>query len=439
MGGDGRIDEAKIGAVDDDAEIVAGQKALYTMERCSDRKKDPLKFGMAKQRLSTMSRAARKLAVSPKLGKVAAELLGRPARLYEDVFFVKGGVFNNRKIKQSFGRTEIHQDLKTAPVRMEDRFLTFWCPLHDISTKEGDSLPFFFPGSHRDTAMVMYHNIDDKVIAQIPAMIEMYGNMTWYERLFDYPEGTSIDAYIERSFNKRGKVRNRFRLQTLSKSTRGIMERYCSHIKTFRTNEANWEAIMSPSFCILSKAVSDNGKKVKRKLKGKHKDMYAQTLEGDTKNIAHWWVRNGGAFDFGEYKLGDCTVHHGWLAHGAPPAPPKKGARTREALVLRYMAKEGFVIAPKVYHTAFLDMHMWPQYSFSRWYLDLAKRAEKTNQRMNFKYFDSLFPPVWPQEGLPYDASGLSPGRVGMPAAPAHQEEGQREGQGEAEDKKTEL
>ena len=50
---------------------------------------------------------------------------------------------------------------------------------------------------------------------------------------------------------------NRFQLQTLSKSTRGILERHCSHIKMFRTNEANWEAILSPSFCILSKAVSD--------------------------------------------------------------------------------------------------------------------------------------------------------------------------------------
>ena len=439
MGGDGRIDEAKIGAVDDDAEIVAGQKALYTMERCSDRKKDPLKFGMAKQRLSTMSRAARKLAVSPKLGKVAAELLGRPARLYEDVFFVKGGVFNNRKIKQSFGRTEIHQDLKTAPVRMEDRFLTFWCPLHDISTKEGDSLPFFFPGSHRDTAMVMYHNIDDKVIAQIPAMIEMYGNMTWYERLFDYPEGTSIDAYIERSFNKRGKLQNRFRLQTLSKSTRGIMERYCSHIKTFRTNEANWEAILFPSFCILSKAVSDNGKKVKRKLKGKHKDMYAQTLEGDTKNIAHWWVRNGGAFDFGEYKLGDCTVHHGWLAHGAPPAPPKKGARTREALVLRYMTAEGVVISPRVFHKTHLNKHKWYQQSFKVWYSAVTKQIDKIGLGWSFKNVDNFFPQVWPREGLSYDASDLNPGRMGMSAAPAHQEEGQGEGQGEAEDKKTEL
>ena len=204
MGGDGRIDEAKIGAVDDDAEIVAGQKALYTMERCSDRKKDPLKFGMAKQRLSTMSRAARKLAVSPKLGKVAAELLGRPARLYEDVFFVKGGVFNNRKIKQSFGRTEIHQDLKTAPVRMEDRFLTFWCPLHDISTKEGDSLPFFFPGSHRDTSMAAYHKIDDKYIDQIQDMIEFYGKEEIYAHLFGFPEGTSLNAYIEKIFNERG-------------------------------------------------------------------------------------------------------------------------------------------------------------------------------------------------------------------------------------------
>ena len=232
---------------------------------------------------------------------------------------------------------------------------------------------------------------------------------------------------------------NRFQLQTLSKSTRGIMERYCSHIKMFRTNEANWEAILFPSFCILSKAVSDNSKKVKRKLKGKHKDMYAQTLEGDTKNIAHWWVRNGGAFDFGEYKLGDCTVHHGWLAHGAPPAPPKKGARTREAVVLRYMAAEGFVISPKIYDKIFINRAKWAAHSFDLWYADLAEQADKINMGMNFRYFGNFFPQVWPQKGLPFDEADLRPARMGMPAAPARQEEGQGEGQGEAEDKKTEL
>ena len=414
------------------------------MEECEKKKKDPFKFGVAKGRLSAVSRAARKLATSPKLGKVAAELLGRPARLYEDVFFVKGGVFNNRKIKQSFGRTEIHQDLTFAPVSTEDKFLTFWCPLHDISTKEGDSLPFFFPGSHRDVSMKAYHNIDDTYIAQIPDMIEMYGNMTWYQRMFQYPEGTSIEAYIEKSFNNRGKLQTRFSLQPLSKSTQGIMERYCSHIKMFKTNEAKWEAILFPSFCILSKAVSDNGRKVKRKLKGKHKDMYAQTLEGDTKNIAHWWVRNGGAFDFGEYKLGDCTVHHGWLAHGAPPAPPKKGARTREALVLRYMTAEGVVISPRVFHKTHLNKHKWYQQSFKVWYSAVTKQIDKIGLGWSFKNVDNFFPQVWPREGLSYDASDLNPGRMGMyddgmQAAPAHQEEGQGEGQGEAEDKKTEL
>ena len=203
--------------------------------------------------------------------------------------------------------------------------------------------------------------------------------------------------------------------------------------------EANWEAILPPSFCVLSKTVSENGKKVKRKLKGKHKDMYAQTLEGDTKNIAHWWVRNGGAFDFGEYKLGDCTVHHGWLAHGAPPAPPKKGARTREAVVLRYMAAEGFVISPKIYDKIFVNREKWAAHSFDLWYAELAEQADKINRGMNFRYFGNFFPQVWPQKGLPFDEADLRPARMGMPAAPARQEEGQGEGQGEAEDKKTEL
>ena len=426
-------------AVDEDAEIVAGQKTLYTMERCSARKKQPLRFGLAKRRLSAMSRAARKLALSPRLGKAASELLGRPARLYEDVFFVKGGVFNNHKIKQSFGRTEIHQDLKYVPVTTEDNFLTFWCPLHDISTKEGDSLPFFFPGSHRDTSMAAYHKIDDKYIDQIQDMIEFYGKEEIYAHLFGFPEGTSLNAYIEKIFNERGVLHNQFQLQKLSKSTKGIMERYCSHVKMFKTNEANWEAILPPSFCVLSKTVSENGKKVKRKLKGKHKDMYAQTLEGDTKNIAHWWVRNGGAFDFGEYKLGDCTVHHGWLAHGAPPAPPKKGARTREAVVLRYMAAEGFVISPKIYDKIFVNREKWAAHSFDLWYAELAEQADKINRGMNFRYFGNFFPQVWPQKGLPFDEADLRPARMGMPAAPARQEEGQGEGQGEAEDKKTEL
>jgi len=91
------------------------------------------------------SAAVRCLTHSPRLGKVAAQLLGvSGTRLYQDSVFVK---------RPGDSSTRWHADLHMAPFDTND-MVTCWLPLRSVPAQvDGGSGLTFVSGSHRDVAM----------------------------------------------------------------------------------------------------------------------------------------------------------------------------------------------------------------------------------------------------------------------------------------------
>lgn len=89
---------------------------------------------------------AKRIACSPALGKIAAQLLDVPAvRLYQDSLFVK---------RPGDGPTEWHSDLNMAPLDT-NAYITCWIPLHDVPCGEdGGSGLAYGTGSHRDFSLL---------------------------------------------------------------------------------------------------------------------------------------------------------------------------------------------------------------------------------------------------------------------------------------------
>lgn len=89
---------------------------------------------------------AKRIACSPALGKIAAQLLGVPAvRLYQDSLFVK---------RPGDGPTEWHSDLNMAPLDTNS-YITCWIPLHNVPRGEdGGSGLAYGTGSHRDFSLL---------------------------------------------------------------------------------------------------------------------------------------------------------------------------------------------------------------------------------------------------------------------------------------------
>jgi hypothetical protein len=89
---------------------------------------------------------AKQLALSPELGKLAAQLLGvNKVRLYQDSLFVK---------RPMDGATEWHSDLNMVPLDTND-YITCWIPLQNIpSVSDGGSTLEYASGSHRDFSLL---------------------------------------------------------------------------------------------------------------------------------------------------------------------------------------------------------------------------------------------------------------------------------------------
>lgn len=113
------------------------------------------------------SDAARTLALSPDLGRVAAELLGVDGvRLYQDTLFVK---------RSGDGPTRWHSDLNMAPFDSND-FVTCWIPLQDVPVQEdGGSGLTFASGSHRDFALPYWSDPVETDLSERYAVVTDYG------------------------------------------------------------------------------------------------------------------------------------------------------------------------------------------------------------------------------------------------------------------------
>lgn len=98
------------------------------------------------------SQSARNIALSPILGKIAADLLGVDSvRLYQDSIFMK---------RPGDGPTMWHSDLNMCPFDTND-FVTCWIPLQEVPSEEdGGSGLTFASGSHRDFALAYWNDIE---------------------------------------------------------------------------------------------------------------------------------------------------------------------------------------------------------------------------------------------------------------------------------------
>lgn len=92
------------------------------------------------------SASVRSIALSPILGKIAAELLGCDGvRLYQDSVFTK---------RPKDGKTHWHSDLNMAPFD-SNQLITFWIPLQDVPSHAcGGTGLSFASGSHRDFSLL---------------------------------------------------------------------------------------------------------------------------------------------------------------------------------------------------------------------------------------------------------------------------------------------
>lgn len=92
----------------------------------------------------------RALALSPRLGQLAADLMGvKSVMLYQTCAFVK---------EPGNGETRWHSDLNTAPFDTND-MLTFWIALTPVPTVDHAPLEFA-TGSHRDFALPYWYTND---------------------------------------------------------------------------------------------------------------------------------------------------------------------------------------------------------------------------------------------------------------------------------------
>ena len=94
--------------------------------------------------------AAKRVACSAELGRIAADLLGVPAvRLYQDSLFAK---------RAGDGPTQWHTDLNMAPFD-SNQLVTCWIPLQPIPAPEnGGSSLLFASGSHRYSALPLFRS-----------------------------------------------------------------------------------------------------------------------------------------------------------------------------------------------------------------------------------------------------------------------------------------
>ncbi|GAQ88817.1 hypothetical protein KFL_004610120 [Klebsormidium nitens] len=99
--------------------------------------------------LHRYSRTVRELVTSPRLARVAADLLGASkVRLYQDCLFLK---------QPGFGATNWHSDLNMVPLDT-NAFVTLWIPLRAMD--EDDSGLLFASGSHRDFSLAYWQDLE---------------------------------------------------------------------------------------------------------------------------------------------------------------------------------------------------------------------------------------------------------------------------------------
>ena len=431
-------------------------KALkLTVEDPNDKMRFSVKYFQALN-LRRFNARVERWALSGRLASAAAQLLDTDVRLYQDAFFRKGDTRGHR-LEIFSQATAIHAEGDLIPVDT-DKYVTAWCPLRPVNTTEDSGL-FFFPGSHRllspkkDMEAQAFHEVSkEREYKKKNAARNGHNKATQkFENFAD-------DVYDALLFLDKKKAERKMDysdtisgvdMPDLPARTQLLMERFCEK----NGMDTYWPVAKAQSsndlFSELRKVVpehqsqgrvaqgyiyarhalqcllSKSGRSAVAEMRNAFKsvaeernidgwdDLFDRAVLVDQQYVKNFWGSLGGAFDYGFYDIGDCSMHHGGTLHAAPPQPEQgklSSASTaearppREAVSLSFVAKE----ARKV--PAHLWESLWGEgmrgednedfLSYSRWW------SKVTDDQL--VEADSILPVVWPQANA---TEGIAPPR----------------------------
>ena len=367
--------------------------------------------------------------MSARLASAAAQLLGSDVRLYQDAFFRKGDV-RGQRLKIFAQPTSIHREGDLIPVDT-DMYVTAWCPLRAIDASV-DSTLFFFPGSHRDKAHLFDTGSDDFEI-RVSQGVERFTH-DWAAEVIEVLRDSS-----KRDFGRLTE------LPPLSNHTGTIMDQFCAnkggiedvgHYSPVLEEGGTLRDFLSTNECMLSangvermnKSISRIAMLLRHDKAGNPRPTFDDDMEvlmqsviADTSMITLRWGHGGGAFNYGSYEPGDCSMHQGQTKHAAPPQP--KGRHIvhcedgedctvrppREAVSLSFVAKKARKVPATVWDTLFADMSGEQNedfLSYSRWWSKVQDDSPVGNgdDAVN----EEILPVVWPQAN---QTAGVNPPR----------------------------
>ena len=382
-----------------------------------------------------------KWALGGRLASAAAQLLGSDVRLYQDAFFRKGDAAGQR-LKIFSRRTSIHEEGTLIPVDV-DKYVTAWCPLRRADPRK-QSVLFFFPGSHRARARrrlqpILRRSVYKRAGARDQKIPEDYFAAL---RLLASPDYAHKLAFGDQT------------VPDLEEGTRVIMEKFCARVtqdgRAAEPGAPRWPGERRPHYwwpVPLAGEVGESGRRVECMLSADGRvwvervsekmqthvanaleeakgngtepelhlvhgmELFRKALQADMNNFKLFWGQNGGAFDYGVYEVGDCSMHHGETLHAAPASPRKmpageEGAATsgvREAVSLSYVAKEARKVPATVWESLFSRGGQGGSanedyLSYSRWWYKVSDDAELGSPTdPQDDAVEGILPVVWPQ------------------------------------------
>ena len=368
-------------------------------------------------------------ALSARLASAAAQLLGSDVRLYQDAFFRKGDV-RGQRLKIFAQATSIHKEGDLIPVDT-DMYVTAWCPLRAIDASV-DSTLFFFPGSHCDKGN-LFDKMGDDFDVKVSQGVQLYTH-DWAAEVIEVLRDSS-----KRDFGRLTE------LPPLSNHTGTIMEQFCANKGDIKEvglyspvleEGRDLREFINMNVCLLSangvermnKSIGKIAMLLRHDKAGNPRRTFDDDMEvlkqsamADTSMITLYWGHGGGAFNYGSYEPGDCSMHQGQTKHAAPPQP--KGRRIehcedgedctvrppREAVSLSFVAKKARKVPATLWDSLFGDLSGEQHedfLSYSRWWSKVQDDSPVGNgdDAVN----EEILPVVWPQAN---QTAGVNPPR----------------------------
>lgn len=116
------------------------------------------------------------------------------------------------------------------------------------------------------------------------------------------------------------------------------------------------------------------GDSMLRFLSGSHRDISVKNWYNDFDASAEMVARYGGYAQARALDVGDCTAHHGWVLHDAPPQPKESEFKDRLAIGFTYVAGDATVLTDlysQTDRTRRANFGDEDEYSYRDWIKDL--------------------------------------------------------------------